>query len=355
MGALQIFWCAYRIGQRGKKAMKKVTIQSISEMASVSKSTVSRALNDTGYVQEDIKARILQVADELGYTRRQKPANADPKRRITIAVVFPSFSDTFFGSIIEGISSVADREDSSILLFSTHDSVEREQRILKKLREMNISGMIFTPVAAYDGIEGWNRLQREMSRLQVPIVLVDRSDKRSNCDSIVFDNYNGAYLLGERLAKEGYSDIGAIVGDTCLQLGHDRLAGFSQALSVNGLTVSTEFFYTDERIISTQMAYEYTMERIRLGKLPKAVFLSNSLVANGFLKALFANDMKPGQDVRCMGFDYLDIQNVIDLQYTYLERETFKTGQMAVQMILDHFKTEIVSRREFITPARMIN
>lgn len=333
--------------------MKKVTIQSISEMANVSKSTVSRALNDTGYVQENIKARILQVADELGYARKTRIANVEAKRRITIAVVFPSFSDTFFGSIIEGISSIADQEDSSILLYSTHDSVEREQRILHKLRDMNISGLIFTPVAAYDGIEGWNRLQREMNYLQVPIVLVDRSDKRSNCDSIVYDNFNGAYLLGERLAREGYAQIGAIVGDTCLQLGRDRLAGFQQALNVNGLTASPDFLYTDERIISTQMAYEFTMERIRAGKLPKAVFLSNSLVANGFLKALFANELKPGQDVRCVGFDYLDIQNVIDLQYTYLERETFKTGQMAIQMILDHFRTKIVSRREFITPAQI--
>lgn len=335
--------------------MKKVTIQSIAEMANVSKSTVSRALNDAGYVQEDIKARILQVADEMGYARRQKPANAGKKRCITIAVVFPSFSDPFFGSVIEGISSIADEEDSSILLYSTHDSVEREQRILSKLQRMNISGLIFTPVAAYDGIDSWNRLQQEMNRLQVPVVLVDRSDKRSNCDSIVFDNYNGAYLLGERLVREGYTDIGAIVGDTCLQLGYDRLSGFSQALGVNGLTISNDFCYTDERIISTQMAYEYTVERIRTGKLPKAVFLSNSLVANGFLKALFANDLKPGRDIRCMGFDYLNILDVIDLQYTYLERETFKIGQMAIQMILDHFKTEIVSRREFITPAHMIN
>ena len=335
--------------------MKKVTIQTISEMTNVSKSTVSRALNGTGYVQEDIRARILEVAEEMGYQKTQRPTPGFRKRRPPIAVVFPSFSDAFFGSIIEGISAVADENDSSILLFSTHHSVEMERKVLKKLQDVSISGMIFTPVAAYEGIDGWNWLQGEMEKLHIPVVLVDRSDKRSNCDSIVYDNYNGAYLIGERLVDEGYRSIGMIVGDTCLQLGYDRLAGFTHALSIHDIHVSADFMYTDERIISTEAAYAFANECIRAGKLPDAVFLSNSLIGDGFLRAMFANGLQPGKDVRCIGFDYLDILNVMDIQYTYLERETYKTGQRAMQMILDHFQGEIDSRREFIIPAKMIN
>lgn len=328
--------------------MKKVTINAIAEKANVSKSTVSRAINGNGYVQQDIKDYIISVAQDMGYSKLKK------NKRITVAVVFPSFSDVFFGSIIEGISKFAEEKDCCILLYSTHHSTKKEEEILTKLCDMDISGLIFTPVAAYDGIEGWNRIQNEMDNLHIPIVLVDRSDKRANCDSIIYDNYNGAYLLGERLINEGYTDIGAIIGDTNLQLGHNRLEGFKNALRVHNLKITEDFFLTDERIISSEKAYIFTEEKIKERKLPKAVFISNTLIGEGFFKALFANKIEPGKDVRIVGFDYMDFLNVISIPYTYLNRETGKTGQMAMQMILDHFNSKIVSKRDYIIPATIM-
>lgn len=334
--------------------MKKVTIQTIASEAGVSKATVSRALNSSGYVQEEIRQHIFKVADELGYTKVQRTRPDKKEHHTTVAVVFPSLTADFFGAIIDGISSLADEMNISILLFSTQDSVEKEKRILLRLRDLRVSGLIFIPVAAYDGIEGWNKLQAMMAMLHLPIVLVDRSDKRLKCDSIVYDNYNGAYLLGEKLVSEGCAKIGAIIGDTCLELGLDRDAGFRHALSVGGKSISEDFYYTDERIISSKMAYEFTTRKIKEGKLPEGVFLSNSLIANGFFKALFENNLMPGRDVRCMGFDFLDLLNVMDLEYSYLDRETYQTGRMAMQMLLDHYKTDIISKREFVIPAKLV-
>ena len=53
-----------------------------------------------------------------------------------------------------------------------------------------------------------------------------------------------------------------------------------------------------------------------------------------------------------MGFDYVDALDVLDFEYVYLDRQTVKTGEMAMQMLLDHFEREITSRREYLTPAR---
>lgn len=335
--------------------MGKITINDIAEKAGVSKSTVSRALNNSGYVNEEVRIRILQIAKENSYKFSASSVNFSKNEQAMIGVVFPSLKSPFFSNIVEGISRVADENECGIVVCSTNDSPEKELRSLKMLQGRKIKGLIITPAAVYQGMEGWNALQAELDALNIPVVLVDRNMKKSNWDSITFDNYNGAYMLGEAVAAEGYRKIGAIIGDTCLQLGADRLNGFKQALEVNGLRLDPECLYLDEKIISKEMAFEYTTQKIHNKMLPEAIFLSNTLIAEGFFKAIFAAGLKPGRDIRCLGFDHIDVLDVIDFEYTYLDREMVKTGMMAMQMLLDRFRQQIESRREFITPVRIIH
>ena len=113
--------------------------------------------------------------------------------------------------------------------------------------------------------------------------------------------------------------------------------------------------YTQEKIISKEMSFELTARIIRENRLPEAIFLSNGLIANGFFKALFAAGLTPGKDIRCIGFDYLEALDILDFEYSYLDREMETTGLMAMQMLLDRFKENIPSRREYIIPAKIIH
>lgn len=334
--------------------MGKITLQEIADIAHVSKSTVSRALNNSGYVSEEVRSKILKIAEENAYNGLKLRNFQQSTKPGVIGVVFPTLTSEFFGSIAEGITSVADEKEYGVMLFATNDDPRKELHSLDILKELNVSGVIITPVAAYDAMAGWNRLQNKLDALNIPVVLVDRNVKRSNWDSIYYDNYNGAYLIGETLVKEGHERIGAMIGDLCLQLGVDRLNGFNHALEMGRKSISTDFFLQSENVISIEKAYRYTAQAIQENRLPDAVFVSNSLIATGFLKAIFAYGLVPGKDVRCIGFDYLDALNVLDFEYSYLERETFETGRMAMQMLLDRFEHNIASRREYVTPAKLV-
>lgn len=335
--------------------MGKITINDIAEKAGVSKSTVSRAFNNSGYVSAEVRERIMQVAQEYSY----KPLGTKPgfakQECAMIGVVIPSLQSGFFSNIVEGISKVADENECGIVVCSTENDAEKEIRSLKMMRGRNIRGLIITPAAAFQGMAGWDRLQKELDALHIPVVLVDRNEKKSNWDSITFDNYNGAYLLGELLVSEGHRKIGAIIGDTCLQLGVDRLSGFRQAVETAGASLQPECMYIRDKVITKKKAYEYTKEMIRNETLPEAIFLSNNLVADGFLKAIFEEGLFPGREIRCVGFDYVDILDILDFEYSYLDREMVKIGRMAMQMLLDCFQQKIESRREFIVPAKIIH
>lgn len=335
--------------------MGKITINDIAKKAGVSKSTVSRALNNSGYVSEDARERIMQVAKECSYKPLTTKSGFAKQEQAMIGVVIPSLKSGFFSNIVEGINNLADENECGIAVCSTNDDAEKELRSLKMLHGRNVKGLIITPAAAFQGRTGWDKLQKELDALHIPVVLVDRNEKKTSWDSITFDNFNGAYLLGDLLISEGYKKIGAIVSDTCLQLGADRLSGFWQAMEAGGIEVRPECLYTREKIISKEMAYQYTMEMIEKKTLPEAIFLSNNLIADGFLKAIFAAGLQPGKDIRCVGFDYVDILDILDFEYSYLDREMVKIGRMAMQMLLDRFQQEIESRREFVIPAKIIH
>lgn len=333
--------------------MDKMTVRDIAKIAQVSKSTVSRALNNSGYVKPDVKKQILDIARTSGYYPR-KGKTLSNGRHAVVGVIFPDLDSNFFGKIVEGITYAADKNECGVMLFSSNNLIEKEMRSIRMLRDMDISGLIITPVSAYDAIEGWNRLLNELDILNIPVVFVDRTAKRSNWDSISYDNYNGAYLIGETLLNEGHESIGAIIGDLCLQLGYDRLNGFTQALELKHVNVDPNFYLTNEKIISADDAYSFTMQKIKAGKLPEAVFLSNSLIATGFIKAVFESGLVPGKDVRCIGFDYLEALDILNFDYSYLDRGTFETGKMAMEMLLERFDSSINSKREYVIPPQLI-
>ena len=332
-----------------------MTIQKIAKLAGVSKSTVSRALNDSGYVNREVKEKILKIASETNYSKPRKQGSKVVKKNRTIAVVFPTFMTDFFGNLLEGILRVAEENNCGVMVFSSKDDFDREKQFLEQLKNFDIQGLLITTMAAYEGTDGWDQLQSMLEPVNIPVVLVDRNDKKCSFDSVINDNYKGAYMIGEDMARKKYGNIGAIIGDTILRLGHDRRDGFLKALEDNELSVNRECYLEKEKIITSEEAYQFGKQLIRNEKLPDTIFFSNDLIATGFMKALFENKVTPGEDICCMGFDYLDALNVVDFNYSYLERDVTTIGKIAMQMLLDRMQKNIVTRREYIVPSKLIH
>jgi len=331
--------------------MKRIlTIKDIAQRAGVAKSTVSRVLNNSGYVSEETRKVIEKIISESDYLPSATARSLSRQESNTIGVAIPEAA--FFGEVLRGMSEIVDQNNLTMIFCNTENDQNKEQRALQMLKEQRVRGVILTPTADYNTPLEVKLFKQALDQLKVPIILMDRRVENSRWDGVYYDNFNGAYLAAEVLIKEGHKKIGTITGNLRQIHGRERFNGFVQAFADYNMELDSKYIYNGD--FTTQTAYQIAKEIIDSGDIPEAVFLSNNLTAIGFFKAIFEKKLKLGRDICCIGFDHIDALDIFDVNYSYVERETINMGHIAMQMLLERIERPELPRREHIIPARLI-
>ena len=168
---------------------KGKTIKDIAEMAGVSKATVSRVMNNSGYVAAETRTKIENLMKEYDYMPSALAVNLSRQETSTIGVVVPEIGNTFYADILHGVTQVADELDLSLVLFDTQDSLERERRAFRVLQQQKVRGIILGPSINYPETREGRALLETLKRLSVPIVIVDRDFENMPWDAVLYENY----------------------------------------------------------------------------------------------------------------------------------------------------------------------
>jgi LacI family transcriptional regulator len=272
----------------------------------------------------------------------------------SIGVVLPQLDMSFFSKILTGIGAVADKNDLTVILCNTDNSAQKERRALQVLREQHVKGLLLTSTEQYMDMEERRKLQGLLSALDIPTVLIDRKITNTRFDGVYFDNFNGAFWAAEALITGGNRTIGAIIADLKLELGEKRYEGFLAALKTHGLRSSPEHMFLSEGSLSPNDVYIIIMKMIERGNLPHALFFSNELISKGFFKAMLEKGLESRRDLCFIGFDYNEVLDFINLNYSYVERNAREMGRKAMQMLLERFEKPLLSRREYIIPVNLV-
>lgn len=331
--------------------MNNVTINDIAKKAGVAKSTVSRVINGGVNVSEETRKLVQQVIDETKYQPSAVARGLSTNESNVIGVIVPDSASLFWGQVLEGISEVAEKNDFTVLFCNMDNNPQRELQALQRMRGQRVGGLLITPSVSYESPKERRTFLQALDALDCPVVFIDRALKNSRWDGVYFDNYNGAYIATEALTQKGCTRIGAIISDNALELGHQRREGFLQALQDAGLMVQEECTYYSDYKISLLDSYHIARQWIKEKTLPQAIFLSNGMIANGFFKAMLEYGLLPGRDIICMGFDYVEVLDILNLDYSYLDRDAANMGRIAAKML---FEQSDSGRREHIIPAKLV-
>lgn len=311
-------------------------IKDIAQKAGVSIATVSRVVNGSGYVKEETKELVLKILHELDYTRDYVSKKALKHKSDIIGVVIPDITNPFFGEVIKGINKVADSEKLNFILCDTDENVDKEISYLEMLKEHNIRGLIITP--ATDQNEFNRKFLEQLDNMGVPIVLLDRDIKFSHFDAVFLDSIKGAYEAVEALIKEGHEKIAIIAGPTTSKPGRDRVNGYQKALGMNNIPEDERYmFYGDFRMES---GYNLTKKILNMKDPPSAIFVSNNMMTIGCIKALFEMNLKVPQDISIVGFDDIDMFNVMNLNISAVSRPTSLMGEAAMKILMERLNEE---------------
>ena len=329
-----------------------MTVDEIAKRANVSKATVSRVINESGYVSKEKREKVLSVLKDIDYQIPENTRKAGIRRIHTIGVVVSEMTNPYFLSAFEGIASVADQYDIDVVFYNSDRNPEKEIRALKRLKEMQVQGIIIAPILDFDNFQSSQRFGEAMNNTKIPIVFMDATAELDERDGVFFDNFAGAFKAVDAMIQAGHREIGILTGDRRIKTVRDRFRGYCKALEVNGIERRDNFILEGD--FTREGAYRTAKEYLKNGKMPQAIFTCNNFTTEGFFKAVLEEKLVLGQDIFCMAFDKLEQFDMFGLNYSYLERNPWEMGKAAMEMLLERLKNPSILCTRKIIPFHII-
>lgn len=304
----------------------RVSIRDIADAAGVNHSTVSRALHGRGRMSAATRARIIELAADMGYTPDARARSLVSGRTFTIGVVVTTIADPFVADVVNGIEHAAHEAGYSVFLSSSHADPEREMQVVETFQQRRVDAVIVT--ASRIG----SLYTAKLEDFRVPIVLVNSQGEGEYLHSVAVDDVMGARLAVQHLLDLGHRRI-AYIGSAARPVSsRRRLAGLRQALEETGLPVEPE------RIVTPQaeddlMAGEMGFTQLKSGN-PTAIFAYNDMTAIGaMLAARDAGVDIPGQ-LSVVGFDDIEATRFTSPALTTIRQPREMMGRTAMEMTL---------------------
>ena len=312
------------------KAVTKLDISQIAQLSHVSTATVSRVINNADCVTPETRARVLKVIEEYNYVPSSTAQNLSKNSSKAVGVIFPDLENPFFQQILRGVTRVADEKGYEVLIFNTDEQVEKEHRILQTARGRNLAGLIISPVVYSD--EKSCEILEFYEEAGIPVVLMDRDVQGREFSKILVDNEQGAYDAVTCLIREGHTKIGFLKGNRDIFPILERERGYHRALQAHGIPVRTEYEMDCDQ--KCEMAYQKMKTLMTQPEPPTAIFTSNNMMTLGCLRYLTEHNLQIGKDIALIGFDDIEILQMIDYKLSVVTRSEESMGVLAMEMIL---------------------
>ena len=290
---------------------RAVTLDDVARRAGVSQPTASRVLNGSDRkVAESYRKRVLDAADDLGYTPNLAAQAIARGTSQTVALVISGISDPYFSAMAAAIMRKAEAVDLRVSIAVTDRRVDRELDLVRELRGQQPRAIILAGTGYVDPPSG-GQLVAELQRYEETggrVVLISRSDLPF--ETVAFDNYEGARQLASELVELGYRRALVLGSATPLLSMRQRVDGFVAGLTQSGLpgveivVRHPEFSWEGARdhILSLDDA---ELERLQL------VFAITDDMALGAIAGLRARGLRIPDDIAVAGFD--DITTLRDV------------------------------------------
>jgi LacI family transcriptional regulator len=283
--------------------MTEATIRDVARLAQLSVASVSRALNGHKSVRPETRARIVAVADELGYVPHAGARSLSMARSNAIGVVLPDLHGEFFSEIVRGMDREATRLGLQLLLSNMHADPVQAGQALRAMHGRVDGLLIMCPQMRYEGWAG--SLPRGL-----PAVLLNTSEPLMDRPSMAIDNRAGAAAIAGHLIELGRRSFLHIAGPDHNVDARERREGFEEAIRKGApdailTTLPGDFNEESGEAAAAQILSE--------GMKIDAIFAANDMMAVGCLQALRAAGVRVPEDIAIAGFDDVPIARYLAL------------------------------------------
>lgn len=312
-----------------------LNIIDIAKLAGVSKSTVSRYLNN-GYVSLEAKEKIKKVIEETGFTPQRQAKGMRTKKTNLVGVIVPKISSETPARVVEGITEVLSDNGYDILIANTNLDIEKELEYLNIFKANQVDGIIFMATKVTE------KHIEVMNNLEVPIVVVAQDVE--GFSSVFFNEFAATKDMTKYLIEKGHKKLAYIgVYEEDKAVGLYRKQAYIETLKENNIDIIDENIKIGN--FSEESGYKLAKEIIENGDIPTAILAVTDNLALGAIEYLIDNNYKVPDDIAVVGMGDSKISRVITPKLSTVHYHYKTAGRKSGEIILECLKDESLGRK----------
>lgn len=322
------------------------TIREVAHLVGVSATTVSHVINETRYVSPEVRERVQQAIDQLGYRPNALARSLRRGETLTLGLILPDSTNPFFSQVGHAIETAAFHQGYNVILCNTEGDLEKEAVYTDVLCKKQIDGIIFISTGDQP-----DTLQ-DLLRQRIPVVVVDRDLLESETDAVLIDNLTGGYQATRHLIENGHQRIACITGPSYITPSAQRLAGYRQAAAEANLSIPESFIILGD--FHPDSGYEATRKLLERSLPPTAIFACNDMMAMGAIRAATEQGLRIPDNLSLVGFDDIELASFVTPPLTTISQPKDQIGQLAVQFLVERINEPALSPRREVLPTSLI-
>jgi LacI family sucrose operon transcriptional repressor len=299
------------------------TIKDVAKEAGVAVETVSRVLNNRGYISEKTRKKVQDAMKTLDYTPNPVAQGLSKKNMDSIAIVVPHIVHPYFAKVISQLEKEATKRNYKVILYNSSGDEKRESRIIQICQNSFISGVVLFS----------SDISKEtLDTFHIPIVLIERNPC-GNTFSILCDNEQGGQLAAEHLIEQGCRHMVAIGTLNVDNMpGDSRESIFQSVCAHNGCSCAV---YRSTPTEYNSMEYHATIEAA-LDENPDcdAIFCTSDLIAAQVIQVCNKRGKRIPEDIKLVGFDDVKLSRLTSPTITTIRQPIREIVAQAIDTII---------------------
>lgn len=319
------------------------TIVDVAKVAGVTPTTVSRVINNRGYISEKTKTKVFEAMKELNYQPNEIARSLSKKKTNTIGVIVPHISHPYFSKLISNLENQASKKGYKIILCNSKEEAKKEQEYLDMFKSNRVDGIILCSGNV------------EASKINVgntPIVLLEKNFEEGYF-GVQCDNYQGGKLATKHLIECGCKNLlhfSGVIGEDMPADNRER--AFIDICKKNNIQYSIK--KCDLSIYNDMNYYNYIKETIV--NLPKidGIFASSDLIAAQVIQVCNELKINIPNDIKLVGFDDVDISKLTTPTITTIHQPITEMAKEAINIIDKKNNNQEIINKNIILQVKII-
>jgi len=329
--------------------MAHIKQSDIAKKLNVTRITVSKALRDHPDISAEMKKKVLEMAENLGYIPNLIAQNLISKRTFTIGVVIPDLENSFFAYVTDSIIDIAAENNYYVFVTVSRENQQSEKLNIQKLIGMRVDGLLVCVSQYTTNPQIFNNIRT----LKIPLVFFDRPFEGLNFPCVTFDDRNSATSTIEKIIEQGYTRIAHFAGYSNVSIGRERYLGYKNALERKGIEIKPEWII--EGGFEIEDGYKAFNKLYSSNNIPEIIFTVNDRVALGVYKAIAEIGLKIPDDLGVVGFGFKDTAQSFSPSLAIVNQNPRKIGSIAAELLIkiingadNEVQQNIILEEEFI-------